>query len=58
MGDGSGVVWFNAPGLEVLGVSDDGVEVTIAVETAATVVRCPSCGMWTGFGTVPANTGL
>ena len=44
MGDGRGVVWFNAPGLEVLGVSDDGVEVTIAVETTATVVSCPGRG--------------
>jgi len=43
VGDGSGVVWFNAPGLEVLGVSDDGVEVTIAVETTATVVGSPGC---------------
>lgn len=44
MGDGSDVVWFKAPGLEVLGVSDDGVEVTIAVETTATVVGCPGRG--------------
>ena len=40
MADGSGVVWFGASGLEVLGHHDDGVEVTIEVQTTATVVGC------------------
>lgn len=44
MAEGSGVVWFGAPGLEVLRVSDDGVEVTVEVQTTATVVGCGGCG--------------
>lgn len=44
MADGSGVVWFGASGLEVLGHHDDGVEVTIEVQTTATVVGCDGCG--------------
>ena len=45
MADGSGVVWFGASGLEVVGeVIDDGTEVTIAVETTARVAACAGCG--------------
>lgn len=44
MGEGSGVVWFGAPGLEVLDVADDGAEVTIEVQTTAVVVGCWGCG--------------
>lgn len=45
MAEGSGVVWFGASGLEVLGVVDDGVEVTVEVETTASVVGCGGCGI-------------
>ena len=44
MGEGSGVVWFGVSGLEVLGSHDDGVEVTIEVQTTAAVAACGGCG--------------
>ena len=44
MGEGSGACWFGAPGFEVLGVFDTGVEVVVEVETTATVVGCVACG--------------
>ena len=45
MGDGSsGAVWFGASGFVVLDVVDDGVVVTLAVETTATFVGCGRCG--------------
>lgn len=44
MVEGSGACWFGAPGFEVLGVEDDGVELVVEVETTATVVGCASCG--------------
>lgn len=42
--DGSSAIWFGAPNFRVLDVADDGVELTIAIESTATVVGCSSCG--------------
>ena len=44
MVDGSSAVWFGAPNFVVLDVADDGVELTIWVESAVTVTGCMSCG--------------
>ncbi len=44
MVEGSGACWFGAPGFEVLGVVDAGVELVVDVETTATVVGCSACG--------------
>lgn len=44
MVEGSGALWFGAPGFEVLDVSDDGVELVVEVQTAAAVVGCSGCG--------------
>ena len=42
--DGSSAVWFGAPNFVVLDVADDGVELTIWVESTVTVTGCTSCG--------------
>lgn len=45
MVDGSGTaLWFGAPEFEVLAVVDDGVELTVEVQTVPGTVACPSCG--------------
>jgi transposase len=46
VGDGSGTaLWFGAPEFEVLAVVDDGVELTIEVQTVAAPAGCPTCGV-------------
>lgn len=42
--DGSCAIWFGAPNFEVLDVADDGVELTIAIESTVTAVGCTACG--------------
>lgn len=42
--NGSSAVWFGAPNFRVLDVIDDGFEVTIALESTATVIGCAACG--------------
>ncbi|MDQ6798360.1 MAG: ISL3 family transposase [Actinomycetota bacterium] len=43
MVDGT-AVWFGTAGFEVLAVVDDGVELTLEVETTSAVVGCSGCG--------------
>jgi transposase len=43
--DGSSAVWFGAANFRVLGVVDDGFEVTVSVESTVTFVGCGSCGI-------------
>jgi transposase len=38
-------LWFGAPEFEVLAVFDDGVELTVEVQTVAAPVGCPGCGV-------------
>lgn len=45
MEDGSGAVWFGAPGMIVIGVAGDGAELVIDVETEPGAVGCPACGV-------------
>lgn len=44
MGDGSGALWFGAPGFEVLDVAVSDAELVVEVQTTATVVGCRGCG--------------
>ena len=44
MVDGSSAVWFGAANFVVLEVADDGVELTISIESTVTVAGCASCG--------------
>ena len=53
MGDGSNGFGSARPGSRVLGVVDDGVEVTIDVQTRAKVVGCSGCAGASGSGPAP-----